>query len=291
VLVAPASARWQTLRGWGVFLGLSTLAALVSPNGFDLFTLPLRMLRMSFAISALSEWHAADFQHFEPLEVWIALAILGGFSLGLRLPWTRTAMVLVLLHLALTHVRNQELLGIIGPLLIAAPLSAQLGSPVSARTGSAGKRAARGLTMVPFAAAVIAAVLIALGFLSTALALDRRGIGPREAVAPVLAVDAARAAGLTGHVLHSIRFGGYLTFVGIPTFIDGRADLFGDEFLACNAAASAGIGEALPGLLDHYAIAWTLFEPSSAAAVLLDHLPGWQRVYSDDYAVVHRRNM
>ena len=291
VLVAPASARWQTLRGWGVFLGLSTLAALVSPNGFDLFTLPLRMLRMSFAISALSEWHAADFQHFEPLEVWIALAILGGFSLGLRLPWTRTAMVLVLLHLALTHVRNQELLGIIGPLLIAAPLSAQLGSPVSARTGSAGKRAARGLTMVPFAAAVIAAVLIALGFLSTALALDRRGIGPREAVAPVLAVDAARAAGLTGHVLHSIRFGGYLMFVGIPTFIDGRADLFGDEFLACNAAASAGIGEALPGLLDHYAIAWTLFEPSSAAAVLLDHLPGWQRVYSDDYAVVHRRNM
>jgi len=133
--------------------------------------------------------------------VWIALAILGGFSLGLRLPWTRTAMVLVLLHLALTHVRNQELLGIIGPLLIAAPLSAQLGSPVSARTGSAGKRAARGLAMAPFATAVIAAVLITLGFLSTA------------------------------------------------------------------------------------------FEPSSAAAVLLDHLPGWQRVYSDDYAVVHRRNM
>ena len=79
-------------------------------------------------------------------------------------------------------------------------------------------------------------------------------------------------------------------FVGIPTFIDGRADLFGDEFLARNAAASAGIGEALPGLLDHYAIAWTLFEPSSAAVAVLDHLPGWQRVYTDDYAVVHRRN-
>ena len=56
--------------------------------------------------------------------------------------------------------RNQELLGILGPLLIAAPLSAQLGSPASARTRSAGKRAARGLAMAPFAAAVMAAALI-----------------------------------------------------------------------------------------------------------------------------------
>jgi len=160
---------------------------------------------------------------------------------------------------------------------------------VSARTGSAGKRAARGLAMAPFATAVIAAVLITLGFLSTALALDRRGIGPREAVAPVSAIDAARTAGLTGRVLHSIRFGGYLMFIGIPTFIDGRADLFGDEFLARNAAASAAIGDALPGLLDHYAIAWTLFEPSSQAVTLLDHLPGWKRLYADDYAVIHYR--
>jgi hypothetical protein len=102
-------------------------------------------------------------------------------------------------------------------------------------------------------------------------------------------VNAARAAGLNGHVLNSLRFGGYLMFVGIPTFIDGRADLFGDEFLARNAAASAGIGDALPDLLDQYAVAWTLLEPSSPAASLLDHLPGWERVYADQFAAVHRR--
>jgi hypothetical protein len=286
VLQAPAVARRQAARGWGVFMALSALAALVSPNGIELFALPLRLLRMSFATSTLSEWRAADFQGFEPLEVWIVLAILGGFSLGLRLPWTRTAMVLLLLHLALSHVRNAELLGMVGPLLVAAPLAAQLPSPTRAPDGAAARVGPNRFVAAPAAAA---AVVIALGVLSTAVMLDRRGLRPRENVAPVAAVDAARAAGLDGRVLNSIRFGGYLMFVGIPAFIDGRADLFGDEFLARNAAASAGIGNALPDLLDQYAVAWTLFEPSSAAASLLDHLPGWQRVYADGYAVVHRR--
>lgn len=287
VLEARSSARWQAVRGWGGFLSLATLAALLSPNGIDLFTLPLHMLRMSFATAALSEWHAADFQGFQPLEVWIALAIFGGLSLGLKLPWTRTAMVLVLLHLALAHVRNQELLGVIAPLLVAAPLSAQLGEP-AARV-AAGKIPAHRIAASPLAAAAIATAVTAIVFLSTALALDRRGIAPRGDVAPVSAVNAARAADLTGAVLNSLRFGGYLMFAGIPTFIDGRADLFGDDFLARAAAAGQGIGNALPQLLDHYAVAWTLFEPASPAVGLLDHLPGWERVYADAYAVVHRK--
>jgi hypothetical protein len=290
VLEAPAAARWQAARGWGLFLVLAVLAALISPNGLDLLTLPLRMLRMTFATSTLSEWRAADFQGFQPLELWVVLAVLGGFSLGLRLPWTRTAMVLLLLHLALAHVRNLELLGIIAPLLIAVPLAAQLGFPVRTDKGAPPGGSAHGSAATPLRATAVFTVVIAFGFLSTALALDRRGIGPRGDVAPVSAVNAAHAAGLGERVLNSIRFGGYLMFAGIPTFIDGRADLFGDEFLARDAAAGAAIGNALPELLDHYTVAWTLFEPSSPAVTLLDHLPGWKRLYADEYAVVHRKN-
>ena len=45
----------------------------------------------------------------------------------------------------------------------------------------------------------------------------------------------------------------------------------------------------LPELLDQYGIAWTLIAPERPAAVLLDHLPGWRRLYADDVAVVHVR--
>ena len=291
VLEAPASGRLLALRGWGVFLALSALAALISPNGIDLFTLPLHMLQMGFATGSISEWRSVDFAHFDTIEVWIGLAILGGFSLGVRLPWMRTLMVLLLLYLALTHVRNKELLGIIAPLLIAVPLAKQLG-PASPRDGSPGRGGARpGRVAAPLVAAALAA-MIALGFFATASALDRRGIGPRGDVAPVAAVEAAREAGLGGgHVFNSARFGGYLMLVGIPTFVDGRADLFGDAFLQRYVAASSAVGGWLPELLDRYTVAWTLLEPQSPAAGLLDHLPGWERVYADPYAVIHRRKV
>jgi hypothetical protein len=288
VLQSPAAVRWSAARGWGVFAALAALAALVSPNGTDLITLPLRMLGMSFATSALVEWRAAAFQGFQPLEVWIVLAIFGGLSLGLRLPWTRTAMLLLLLHLALIHVRNAELLGIIAPLLLAAPLATQIRQWAAAQHDEAADGSARRLTAVPAAAA---AVVIALGLLSTALLLDRRSLHPRANVAPVAAVNAARAAGLDGHVLNSIRFGGYLMFAGIPVFVDSRMDLYGDDFLARAAAAENGIGNALRELLERYEVEWTLLDPQSPAATLLDHLHGWHRLYADEDAIVHHKNL
>src|SRR5262249_48354622 len=191
-----------------------------------------------------SEWHSVDFARFDPLLLWIGLAIAGGFSLGLRLPWPRTLMVLLLLYLALTHVRNKELLGIIAPLLLGAPLTRQLRPPSTHEHRWPGDRGQRS-TAMPLAA--LAAVTV--GLLATAAVLDRRGLEPRADVAPAAAVEAAREAGLRGHVFNSIRFGGYLSFVGIPSFVDGRADLFGDAFLQRYVAASNVIGEALPALL------------------------------------------
>lgn len=285
VLSAPAPARSGVARGWGGFLALAGLAALASPNGIAALLLPLHMLQMSFALSSISEWHSADFSRFDPLLLWLGLAIAGGFSLGLRLPWPRTLMVLLLLWLALTHARNKELLGIIAPLLLAAPLAKQLAPVAPAEPALPAGASRRGGATTPLAATVA----VVLGLVATAAALDRRGIEPRADVAPAVAVRAARAAGLDGHVFNAVRFGGYLMFAGIPTFVDGRADLFGDQFLERYVAAANAVGAALPDLLDRYGVAWTLLEPQSPAVTLLDHLPGWERVYADPYAVIHRR--
>jgi hypothetical protein len=45
-------------------------------------------------------------------------------------------------------------------------------------------------------------------------------------VTPSSALAAATRLGLEGPVFNSEVFGGYLTFRGIPTFIDGRAELY-----------------------------------------------------------------
>ena len=89
-------------------------------------------------------------------------------------------------------------------------------------------------------------------------------------------------------VFNDYAFGGYLMFVGIKPFIDGRY-VYGDAFIKRYAAAVSASSDELPQLLAEYHIAWTLLGAKSPAVVLLDHLPGWRRLYADEIAVVHVR--
>lgn len=289
VMTSPPAARLPTLGGWGLFLVLAGLAALVSPNGIKALLLPLDMLKMHFALASISEWRAADFSHFDPLMLWIGVIILGGFTLGLRLPLSRVLMVLLLLWMALAHVRNEELVGIIAPLLVAVPLALQLSPSGAARQPWPLPSRSAPRSWVPAASWAAALALTSAIFSASIIVLNRSGLAPTAEVAPVDALAAARRAGLTAHVFNSVRFGGYLMLEGIPTFVDGRADLFGDLFLRRYVAASDAIGGILPDLLNRYAVGWTLLEPSSPAASLLNHLPGWKLVWADPHAVIHRR--
>jgi hypothetical protein len=81
-----------------------------------------------------------------------------------------------------------------------------------------------------------------------------------------------------------------LIFVGVPTFIDGRSELYGGQFIdRYNRDLSlTDLGDFLK-LLDQYKFSATLLAPNTPAVALLDRLPNWKRVYSDDVAVVHKR--
>ena len=289
ILYASAATRFRVIRGWGMFLGLAGLSALCSPNGIGALLLPFRLIQMSFAIHSISEWRSLDFARPDPLAAWVALAILGCLVFGIRLPLSRALMLLLLLWMAVTHVRNDELLGIIGPLLVAGPLALQLRSTILTpeMASSRAERHTGAAAVTGIALSAAAAMGIALA--ATAWMLNQRGLAPRADVMPAAAIEEARRTGLDGHVFNSVRFGGYLLMAKIPAFVDGRADLYGDIFLQRYVAASNAIGESLQNLLRQYRVRWTLLEPASPAVRLLDHLSGWERIYSDQYAVIHRR--
>lgn len=265
-------------RGWGLFLVLSTLAAVVTPNGVTGLLFPLHVMQMPFAMATINEWKSPDFQYPQPLEIWLLLAILGALVSGIRLPVTRIAMFLLLLHEALAHRRLGEIFGLAAPLLFAPALAPQLRDTAFAaldRRLDTRAGASRPLGLSIAAIVVLAAVAVTL----------RAGISNDDQVfAPTSAVEFAKAHQLTGPVFNDYEFGGYLIFSGIAPFIDGRADMYGDDFV--KRAATPG---ELPALLQQYAIAWTLIEPQDARVALLDHLAGWQRAYADDIAVIHVR--
>jgi hypothetical protein len=106
---------------------------------------------------------------------------------------------------------------------------------------------------------------------------------------PVAAVTELKKLNVT-RVFNDYDFGGYLIANGVAPFIDGRTELYGEKFFVDHNAASGLMEpENLFRLLDQYKIEATLMRTQSAASKLLDHIDGWQKVYSDDIATIHLR--
>jgi hypothetical protein len=279
--------RMPEARRWALFGLLAVAASLMTPNGVAGFVEPFRLTMMPALQASFNEWMSPNFQSFQPLEIWLLGMIALGFTTGIRLPLHRLLLLLALCHMALTHVRHAELLGLIGPLAVAASLGPQIAARIRSAPVSAVGRAVARLAAPAHLPAVALALVIAV---ATSLPVLLRPIERRDdLVTPAAALAAAAQMRLTGPVFNSEGFGGYLIFSGIPTFIDGRIELYGDTFLARYLEAEHGSEAALVALLERYGITWTLLAPEEGTTQRLDNLRGWRRVYSDGHAVIHKR--
>ncbi|MGY8636951.1 hypothetical protein RAD15_31220 [Bradyrhizobium sp. 14AA] len=273
-LLQATRSEWpRALLRWFPFTALAVAASCLTPHGPEPLLMPLTTLGLGPALAWISEWRPHDFSRVGGFEL-LLLAGVFVLSRGVTLPLVRALVVIGLLHFALAQARNADLLGVLAPLYLAAPLGRKFGGP--AADDAAGS--SRGLNLAALG------VLIAMS--AAALARDIR---PAPVITPEAAIAQAKLAG-TGRVLNDYSFGGYLIFAGIPTFIDGRGELYGGPFIDRynRALALVDLGDFLK-LLDEYDIDATLLAPRTPAIAMLDRLPQWQRVYSDDVAVVHKR--
>ena len=263
----------RVLLRWVPFAALALVACCLTPYGPQPLLMPLTTLGLGPALNWITEWRPQDFGHFGSFE-FMLLAGIFALSRGVILPVVRVLVVLGLVHFALAQGRNADLLAMLAPLYLAAPLARQFGAPTEEDTAGA----AHGVNLTALAVMIVA----------TGLALGRE-VRPALTNTPEAAVANAGLA-KAGPVLNDYSFGGYLIFAGIPTFIDGRGELFGGEFIArYNRNVSLADLPDFLKLLDQYKPGATLLAPDTPAVALLDRLPDWQRVYKDDVAVVHKR--
>jgi hypothetical protein len=288
VLWPPAGrARHAEALRWGAFVAAALTAALVTPWGIAHILQPIRLTLMPTLQSTFAEWLSPDFSKSPALEMWMLALLFIGYATGVRLPAARLVLLLGLVHMTLQHARHGDLLAVVAPLAVAAPLGRHLAAVTAAHARSRLGLLLADLAQPPALPAVAVALSIAAALAApTALRPVIRG---DDAVTPGAALQAAERLGLTGPVFNSEGFGGYLLFRGVPNFIDGRVEMYGDAFLKRDFQAENGNETALAGLLSRYRIAWTLLRPDEGAVLVMDHLPGWQRVFSDTHAVIHRR--
>jgi hypothetical protein len=288
-VVFPGSrGRVREALSWGRFFLGAIVASLLTPLGIEGFLQPFRLIMMPAVLASIVEWLSPNFQFFEPIEIWLLGAIFIGFVSGARLPFSRVLLLLGLFHMSLQHSRHQDLLSIVAPLAVAASLGPQIATRVRSVRPSAFARLmdrmAAPASMRYFSGAMILLTAIGIGSLIIPLKREDGGATPGAALA------AAKRMGLSGPVFNTEAFGGYLIFNGIPTFIDGRFEMFGNDFLNKFLKGAHDSSDAsLVDLLDRYRVSWTLLAPGEGAVAALDRLPGWRRVYTDHTAVVHVR--
>lgn len=292
LLAARRQARLaSTAQSWGIFLVFAVGSALLTPHWTRGFAVTWQILfQDTYALGRIGEWKSPNFHNPEPLELWL----LGGLAVvlhqGLRLPPVRLLLLLGLIHLSLKHVRHIELLGLLAPLFLASPLAAQWRQRQQAKPQLECADRCLSKLAQPAGRGAVAVSLAALLALPLWIARSRP-IAIPEPTAPQAAIQAAQNAGLSnGRVLNAYQWGGYLIYIGVPPFIDGRSEVYRDAFIKDYVnAVELQTTNGLEKLLDKYKVTWTLLPPGLPAVALLDRLPEWHRVYADKTAVVHAK--
>ena len=270
-----AQRRSVALR-WAAFGIGALLACCATPYGWGSILAARRILDLGELLHLIYEWMPADFSKFGAFEMAILMLIAGALHGGVKLTPPRIALVLGLLHMALSHVRNVEIFALLLPIVVLAPVASQfaLRPAWSARTGA------------PMS--VVAAVIALLGGWTWLLAANTT-FAPPQNHSPAAAVDALMAHN-PKRVLNDLPFGGYLIWRQIPVYIDGRAELYGETFeMAYYRAMQLKDVNELLNILNTWQIDAVLLTPFTPAASLLDHTAGWRRVYADSNAVLHVR--
>jgi len=277
---AEAARRVSLALRWALFAVAAAVAACATPYGWHSLAASAKILDLGELLTLISEWMPVSFASFGLFEGCLLALIGAALATGVKLAPTRILLTLGLTHMALNHVRNIEVLALLLPIMLVAPLAEQFlpRGPAAPEQDAARPRWG-----------AIAAVLAVTGAVAVGLAAAR-DYRPSDADRYGAALAALREHH-AARVFNDYGFGGYMIWAGgPPPFIDGRAELYGERFAMDHFHSTSLADPALFNrLLNDWRIDATIMYPTTPAARLLDHVEGWQRVFANDIAVVHVR--
>jgi hypothetical protein len=257
----------------------------LNPNGFSMLTFPFFVMRMKIN-QTIQEWRPANL-HDPHLVPFIALA--GATLLAMLFSRHRYRpgqffLYALLLVAALKSARNIPVFCLVAAVLLAEHLWVPGAAWLSQRTSPPLKiiSAALALTVAGFFCAHAAANGLAFQ------ALAEKNLYPKDAVSYLVNHH------MSPNLLNDYAFGGYLIWRLYPTYhvyVDGRADLYGDDFLSTYVAVYNGERDPQAFLKDN-GINTVFLSPSSGLTTLLRMLTvqgSWKLEYEDGRAVIFVR--
>jgi hypothetical protein len=258
----------RLLVRWVAF-GLLSLAAAVftTPIGPSHFIYPFQVSGME-ALSIIGEWRRSTPQ----IDTLLYLG-LAGLGLLILKRWRDTSPLRLLLlvglgAMAVLHARHQMLFAIVGMLVVLPMLNPGVAPRPPLRWAP---------WLVPAIALLIAARLI--------LPYEFRENGTY----PLTLLSKVPAEIRSQPVYNEYSQGGPLVMLGIRPYIDGRADMYGDEFTFHADAIEDGDIIKFREDVNRYGIRWALLVRENGLTAKLRREPGWKLLAEDKHAVVFVR--
>ncbi len=266
---------------WVRFGVLALVAGCVTPYGPGSMLATVKVLGLGPALSLIGEWKPADFGHLGGLE----LVLLAGFGLAL----CRGITLPPVAHPDPPRPRPHGAVRRAERRTAGAARAAgrcRAARPPVPRLRGVGGRA--GTSRPSDRAPIAAAALIAAGAAVGAGSLTHYRPADASRRPPPLDALSRRAQRASSTTTTSAAT---WSRAACRTFIDGRTELYGGAFIARYVARRHACRPRRTSSRSstNFRIDATLLPPAAPAVALLDTLPGWQRLYADDIAVVHVR--
>jgi len=294
---------WNKLKRFILFSLASVAAALISgalvnPSGLEAILLPIGLMKTRFFFEVLSEFQKADFWRD---RFFTALLILVAASL---IPRRRRDATEIFAIVIFGFFASQAVRVILPFAVVAAPIAIRNLSPLGERFLPDRSAMGRGLR--------VAATVGVLFYTSWWWRHDPLRIPlPQErwrtiesfawapSTYPVKAYQFLKSNNLPGEVFHPDMYGGSFIWYFYPerkNFVDGRVEVFGEEFWQNDYFRILGGGPGWENMLRQYKVNTLFLRQGSAGGsdrinTLVPAMNEWALVYFDDEVVIYvRRN-
>lgn len=285
---------WQRTRQLIILWLVAVAAVCVNPNGFRMYSYPFETLRSSSMMQYIQEWRPPDFQ--DPMFLGLIVLILATLCvLALSEKRALPSELLILCATAaatLRSSRNVPFFALVATPILAGHLWTRLARYTAAEHSPLSNKPSAGANKISIALSIL--LLVVAPIIAASLRLRNSTIIQPMVEArefPMAAAEFINSNNITQPIYNEYHWGGYLIWKLYPryrVFIDGRADVYGDQVIEQFFKIHDGEGD-WRRLLDHYGVHSVVVAPNTAIATLLREEKDWQKVFEDPDSVIFTR--
>jgi hypothetical protein len=287
---------WRTaLRAqkFALIILLASLAASgLNPFGYHLLIFPFLVTKTVFT-TGIGEWLAPDMQKEVFFRFYLLMVIFLVSLPRLQIDWTNRLLLIFWINASLAHGRYISMAAV-----FLVPLLAQIGNQLLSKLSFENKTpAANNLQLSPYSGIIATAGVFFILFAASTFQSPIRSvmtaiISLNAENHPVAAVKFLNSTPLPGKMFNKYGWGGYLIYALEPSqsvFIDGRADMYGEDLFAEYRKVVA-IDKDIETILEKHEVNWVIYPHDTPLVRYLLAGNRWQEIYQDEEACVLLRN-